>query len=81
MDTRLICLSVIEILRNKHPSKIPTHLIYKEINADRRAIQRQIKFLFESGLIQRYDDYKIGLITGGNYEEETRRCDTLFTIA
>lgn len=63
MDTRLICLEVMSIIKKHHPCPVPTHWIYGEIDACRRSIQRQIKFLCESNLIERKPDYKVGLKT------------------
>lgn len=60
MDTRLICLWVMQIINDSHPCKVPTHIIYSKIGVDRkRAIQRQIKFLVESGYLKRHSDYKL----------------------
>jgi predicted transcriptional regulator len=61
MDTRLICLEVMRIIKERHPRNVSTYIIYNEIDASKRSVQRQIKFLFEQGLICKHHNYKVGL--------------------
>ena len=61
MDNRLICLNIINMLNKRHPCKVPTHVVCNDIDASKRSIQRQIKFLYENGIIDRHSGYKIGL--------------------
>lgn len=56
-----MCIKVIDFVKSRHPCKVPTHMIYTELNIDKRSCQRQIKFLVESGYLQRFSDYKVGL--------------------
>lgn len=66
MDTRVICLKVMAIVTKRHPNKIPTHIIFDEIDSSNRSIQRQIKFLIEAGYLERHLGYKIGLSKNEN---------------
>lgn len=61
MDTRLMCVEIMRVVSSKHPVAVPTHMIYKELSCDRRACQRQIKFLVEQGYLKRFKGYKVGL--------------------
>lgn len=56
-----MCIEVMTFIKSRHPCKVPTHKIYSELNLDKRSCQRQIKFLVESGYLQRFPDYKVGL--------------------
>ena len=62
MDARIICIEILNILSSRHPSEVPTWLLYRDIGASKRSIQRQIKFLFEHGFIERKPCYKLNLV-------------------
>ena len=62
MDARIICIEILKILSDRHPGEVPTWLLYRDIGASKRSIQRQIKFLFEHGFVERKPCYKLKLV-------------------
>lgn len=62
MDARIICIEIIKVLSSRYPSEVPTWLLYRDIGASKRSMQRQIKFMCENGIIERVPNYKLKLV-------------------